>query len=603
MASHEDYPQAHGSDEPPGGPPANSAGLLGSAVPDASATAAGSAIDPPRGVRVSRPAETAAAESDPPGGSAVSPSRRRFLAGAAGTALSVPLLGFGHPQQGRGGSGSVGRGRTGGQPRLPDGLFALGVASGDPLPNGVVLWTRLAPAPLEGGGMPALPVPVRWEIAHDEEFRRIARRGVALASPRWAHSVHVDVRGLRPDRWYHYRFIVGDQVSPVGRTRTAPPPGRGDTLRFLFASCQNFRNGFWPAWAHAPNDDPDLLVFLGDYIYEADFGTAVREHNGPETQTLEDYRSRYGLYKGDPALQAIHATCPWVVTWDDHEVDDNYAGLVPQVPSEAAAFAARRAAAYQAWWEHQPVRTGPPRGPNLRIFRSLDWGRLARFHILDVRQHRSVQPCRNSEGDISLDLGGSCLERLAPERTMLGPEQERWLGRNLRRSHATWDVIASTVVLTSMPLAGAIFNRDQWDGYPAARTRLLDQIRAARVANALALSGDVHAFGVGELVDEGPDASPVATELVSGSISSEFPEELVDVAEELIGALPHVRHVVARRRGYVRCDLDREQLVARLQVAESVLTPDAPVATESTWTVTAGTPGAEPSGSLAAAAP
>ena len=376
-------------------------------------------------------------------------------------------------------------------------------------------------------------------------------------------------------------------------------------MRFLFASCQNWTHGFWPAWAHAPSDDPDLIVHLGDYIYEGGFGgvNAVRLHNSPEIRTLEEYRNRYGLSKGDPALQAAHAACPWVVTWDDHEVNNNYAGLHPQFPRDAPEFPARRAAAYQAWWEHQPVRAGPPDGPNLPIFRTLDWGRLARFHVLDTRQHRSLQPCRNTPGDLSLDIGVSCAERTDPERTMLGFEQEQWLGRNLERSHATWDVLASAVVMTSMPLAGTIFNRDQWDGYPAARTRLFDQIRQAGVPNAVAISGDVHAFGVGELVDEGPDPTPVGTELVSGSISSNFDEDLVDIAEGLISLLPHARHIDARQRGYVRCDLTHDQLLARLQVAESVLTPDAPVFTDSTWTVTAGNPVAESTTSTAGTEP
>jgi alkaline phosphatase D len=503
-------------------------------------------------------------------------SRRTFLRTALGAAASVPLVGLAAcaPPLPEG---------------LPDGLFALGVASGDPLPDGVVLWTRLAPVPLAGGGMPAVDVPVRWQVAHDEGFTRLAAEGTAVASPRWAHSVHVDVRGLRPGRWYHYRFLVGDEASPVARTRTTPRAAAREPVRFLFASCQNWRDGYWPAWAHAPQDDPDLVVHLGDYIYESGAvgGGSVRQHNSAEIRTLDEYRNRYGLYKGDPALQAIHATCPWVVTWDDHEVENNYAGLVPELVEEAAAFPARRAAAYQAWWEHQPVRLPPPTGPDLAIHRSVDWGRLARFHVLDTRQYRDDHPCGG------VDLGPSCPDRTAPGRTLLGAAQEAWLGASLASSPAVWDVLANQVVMTSMPLAGALYNLDQWDGYAASRTRLFDQLRAGQVANPVVITGDIHAAGVADVVDEAPGSTPVATELVGTSISSRFDPALADIAEQLIAALPHVRYANVRQRGYVRCDVTAGELVARFQMAESVLTPDAPVATASTWVVTAGTIGAE----------
>jgi alkaline phosphatase D len=506
-------------------------------------------------------------------------TRRRFLTGAGSTVLALPLVGATRP-------GHAGRPPRPG-PDLPDGLFSLGVASGDPIPGGVVLWTRLAPEPLAGGGMPPVDVPVRWEVASDERFRRVVRAGHATASPRWAHSVHVDVRHLRPDAWYFYRFRVGDQVSPVGRTRTAPARGRGDRLRFLFASCQNWQDGFWPAWAFAPQEDPDLVVHLGDYIYEGGANpAAVRQHNSAEITTLDAYRNRYGLYKGDPALQGIHAACPWVVTWDDHEVENNYAGLLPQVPAEAPGFAARRAAAYQAWWEHQPVRLPPPAGPDLRIYRTVDWGRLARFHVLDTRQYRSDQPCGSS------DIGTSCPARTAPERTLLGPDQEDWLGRSLRRSRATWDVLANQIVMTSMPLAGTIYNLDQWDGFAAARARVLDLLAAAHTDNPIVITGDIHAAGVGDLVGENADATPSTdvrgTELVGTSISSGFDPTLAEVAEQLISALPHVRWADTRHRGYVRCDADRDRLLASYQQVPTVLEPDAPVTTGRAWVVEAG---------------
>ena len=524
-------------------------------------------------------------------GSAAGLSRRRFLTGAAGTLVAVPLVGAGA------GKPRDARPRRPPKPPkpvpdLPDGLFSLGVASGDPVSDGVVLWTRLALDPLAGGGMPAIDVPVRWEVASDAHFRRVVRAGTITASPAWAHSVHVDVRHLQADAWYHYRFRVGDQVSPVGRTRTAPGRGRGDRLRFLFASCQNWQDGFWPTWAFAPQEDPDLVVHLGDYIYEGGANpSAARQHNSAEIMTLDAYRNRYGLYKGDPALQGIHAACPWVVTWDDHEVENNYAGLVPQVPAEAPTFAARRAAAYQAWWEHQPVRLPPPSGPDLRIYRNVDWGRLARFHVLDTRQYRSDQPCG------TVDVGPTCDARTVAERTLLGAEQEAWLGRSLRKSKATWDVLANQVVATAMPLAGTVYNLDQWDGYAAARSRLFDQLADGPTTNPVVITGDIHAAGVADLVDEDPDGTPSTevrgTELVGTSISSGFNPDLADVAKQLISALPHVRWADTRHRGYVRCDVDRHQLVARYQQVESVLQPDAPVTTGRTWAIEAGVLGAQ----------
>jgi alkaline phosphatase D len=525
---------------------------------------------------------TSAGDDRAGGRQARATTRRTFLTGALAAGATLPLVGWGRP------------GCAPHPPAppvaLPDGLFALGVASGDPLPHAVVLWTRLAPDPLGGGGMPDVDVPVRWELSSDERFRRDVKRGDVVASPRWGHSVHVDVGRLRPAAWYHYRFIVGDQVSPVGRTRTAPARGHHrDPLRFLFGSCQNWQHGYWPLWAHAPADDPDVVLHLGDYIYEGGISSnAVRPHNSPEITTLDGYRNRYGLYKGDPALQGIHAACPWIVTWDDHEVDNNYAALVAQAPPDVPDFAARRAVAYQAWWEHMPVRLAPPTGSALAIHRSFDWGKLARFHVVDTRQYRDPQPCSGS-------LGPTCADRTAPGRTLLGAEQDAWLGASFAGSRATWDVIANQVVMTSMPFAGSLYNPDQWDGYTAARTRVLDHMAAGGVENAVVLTGDIHAAGIADLVDENPDGTPSTvargTELVGGSISSRFDEALADVAEELILQLPHVRFADTHQRGYMVCDATATELVTRYQVVESTLVPDSPVSTAGTWTTVAGTPG------------
>jgi alkaline phosphatase D len=475
---------------------------------------------------------------------------------------------------------------------MPSGLFALGVASGEPKARRVVLWTRLAPEPLQGGGMPDVDIHVRWEVATDEAFADVVRWGDFRATPADAHSVHVDVEGLRPGRWYFYRFIVGDEVSPVARTRTAPrKKDEAATARFLIASCQNWQSGFWPLWNHAQDEDLDLVLHLGDYIYEGGASaTAVRQHNSSEIRDLAAYRNRYGLYKGDPAIQGAHAACPWIVTWDDHEVENNYADLVAENPAEVPDFAARRAAAYKAWWEHMPVRMAAPTGPDLRIHRRLDWGRLARFHVLDTRQYRDPQACTG-------DLGPTCPDRTAPNRTILGIEQEAFLGKSLLESQATWDVIANQVVMTSMPFAGTLYNADQWDGYVGARHRLLSQMSVAGTENAIVVTGDIHAAGAADLVDERPDGTPDTvvrgTELVGGSISSAFPADLADTAEILIRSLPHVKYADTHQRGYMVCDASMDQVVTRYRVVESALVPVSPISTAGTFTTIAGTPGVQ----------
>ena len=253
-------------------------------------------------------------------------SRRTFLAGSASFAAAALLS-------------THARGAVAAVPKFPAYPFSLGVASGDPLPDGVVLWTRLAPQPLEpAGGMPAEAVEVSWQIADDEAMTRIVQSGTATATPEWSHSVHVEVTGLRPERWYWYRFKVGTELSPTGRTRTAPPPDALPArLRFAFASCQHYETGLYTAYQHMAREDLDLIVHLGDYIYEgAAAADRIRRHPSGLCLTLDDYRLRYAQYKSDPALQAAHAMAPWIVTWDDHEVANNYAGdHVAKRPSRA----------------------------------------------------------------------------------------------------------------------------------------------------------------------------------------------------------------------------------------------------------------------------
>jgi alkaline phosphatase D len=331
------------------------------------------------------------------------------------------------------------------QPRFADNPFTLGVASGDPTPNGVMLWTRLAPRPLEPyGGMDGLRIMVEWELADDEAFTKIVQHGRATAAPELGFSVHVDVAGLAPDRWYFYRFRSGQAESTVGRTRTAPAPGTTAPLSFAFASCQNFEQGYYTAYEHMAREEVDTVVFLGDYIYESGPNHAnPRVHATGEPLALDGYRMRYAQYKSDVALQAMHARCPWMLITDDHEVDNNYAGLSGENDVESGEqMHARRAGAYQAWWEHQPVRV--PRANSwgdLVQMRRLDWGDLARFHLLDGRQYRSNQACDDGDRDVP------CGDWADPKRTMLGDAQEQWLSDGLRQSKHRWQVLANQVML------------------------------------------------------------------------------------------------------------------------------------------------------------
>ncbi|NBS95382.1 MAG: alkaline phosphatase, partial [Betaproteobacteria bacterium] len=271
-------------------------------------------------------------------------------------------------------------------------VFRLGVASGEPHPEGFTLWTRLMAT--ESEPLPA-EVPVQWEVAADEQFRQLVQRGEQIAHTSWAHSVHIDVRGLEASRPYWYRFTALGQQSGVGRTRTAPEPTTAESLHFVTANCQRWDQGHYAAWHQISREMPDLVLFLGDYIYEyGAVASRIRSHDGGRISTLAQYRARYAQYKSDPALQAAHAIAPWMVIWDDHEVENDYAGL--QGERLQRDFARQRAAAYQAYWENMPLpnamRPDVDRtGGALNLYRRREWGTLARLHFLDDRQYRDVQ--------------------------------------------------------------------------------------------------------------------------------------------------------------------------------------------------------------------
>ncbi|MCU0269186.1 MAG: alkaline phosphatase D family protein [Acidimicrobiales bacterium] len=518
-------------------------------------------------------------------------NRREFLALVAAGAVATACSDDGDTE---GGSGTTATAPTAPSttppPELATDPFTLGVASGDPLADSVILWTRLAPEPVTGGGMPDQDVDVVWEVATDESFSTIVATGVATAVPALAHSVHVDASGLDADTAYHYRFRVGTHTSPVGRTRTAPAPDSlpaSGRLRLGLASCQEYQNGYFTPYASAAGADLDLLAFLGDYIYE--YGTLqdVREHGTPEVLTLQDYRNRYALYKTDTDLQAAHAACPWVVIWDDHEVANNYAGAIDQFNGPTDAFLERRAAAYQAFYEHLPLRVEPPQGPNLALYRDLAWGSLARLFLLDTRQHRDDQAC-----GAPLDFG-TCAEVDDPSRTMLGAEQLAWLLDGIETSEQTWTVIASGTVFMPLPL-GPATNLDQWDGYPAERAVIVEALAAQPERNPVFVSGDIHAFAAGDVPRDpaDPAGASVAAEFVTTSITSEFGgETLAAIADEAMSAQPNVVFDDPRAHGYAVVELTPDGCTTVFEAVSTIESTDAEISTLATFTVEAGTPG------------
>jgi alkaline phosphatase D len=479
------------------------------------------------------------------------------------------------------------------QPRFLTNPFALGVASGYPRPDGMVLWTRLM------GEFAPGRIPVRWEVATDDAMRNVVASGVAEALPEWAHSVHVEPKGLEPERWYWYRFRAGDAASPVGRTRTAPAQGAEVArLRFAFASCQHYEQGFFGAYRPIVADAPDLVAFLGDYIYESSWGgNHVRKHDGRgQPYTLAEYRARHALYKSDPDLQACHAACPWIVTWDDHEVVNDYAGERAEGGRLNWPVLDRRTAAYRAYYEHMPLPARMrPAGSGMRIHTELDWGRLARFVVLDTRQYRSFQACRaaGTRGAPTVDIE-ECAELAEPSRSMLGDAQERWLEAALAASGGRWNLLAQQTPMAQFdqkPGPGRRAWTDGWDGYPMARKRLLDFIHAKRIQNPVVLGGDVHSFNVNELKADfdDPRAPVVASEFVGSSITSQaWPQERLNA---FLAENPHMKLVDSRYRGYVRVELQPGELRADLRAMASVSQPDADCSTLASFAVEDGRAG------------
>ena len=445
--------------------------------------------------------------------------------------------------------------------------FTLGVASGMPRADSVVIWTRLAPQPhAPGGGLPPQPFAVRWELAEDERFSAGVRRGEFVTTPERGHAVHVEVPGLASGRPWFYRFIASDAVSPVGRTRTAPAddatPGR---LRLALASCQHYEQGWYAAHAEIAERDLDLVLFVGDYIYESiNPRHRVREHEGPVPRSLAEYRARHATYKLDADLRAAHAAHPWVLTWDDHEVENDYAGDASPSGLDPAAFLRRRAAAYQAYFEHLPVSPSmAPRGASMRIHDRFRWGRLAELWTLDARQYRSVQACGGTGGRV---LSG-CDEVADPARSVLGTAQERWLAEGLAASQRPWKLLAQASQLSDSSIA------------------------ASGGGNTLVLGGDVHRHVAAQLRQrpDDPRSPVVAVEFVCSSVTSR------GLSETLMGAIrasnPDLLHARADERGYAWLELTPQAAHCDFRATPYPARSGATLHSQARFVVEAGRPG------------
>lgn len=484
--------------------------------------------------------------------------------------------------------------------------FSLGVASGWPSADSVVLWTRLM-------GLPAdHDEPVHWQVASTPTFDHPLAQGQALAPARLAHSVHVQVQGLPSKRWLYYRFSYAGRNSPVGRTRTLPAQGQpAQPLRLVWASCQRWDLGYFDAWRHVVADAPDLIVFVGDAIYEYPRAREPVRSGVPAgasgwARTLDDYRARYALYRSDPGLRAAHAAAPWVSMWDDHEVQNDYAGLHPGNGAGVDDFAARRAAAYQAYFEHMPLppqlfapdaQSGAPPA-ELRLYAAFSLGALGRLITLDTRQYRDAQACtpRGASGGGLVDVA-DCPSWNDPQRRLLGPVQAQWLRQQLQSGSAQaaasqgWTLLAQPTLLGQREFRHSqapLRRNDGWDGYPAARARLLAALQG--VPDVLVLGGDVHEFWVGRIPSqpEQPQSASLGVEFCAASIAAHGGGNAKRAHQ--LARNPHFIFADGASNGYGLIDLSAEQALVRLRVIDDARLARTRIATLATFRVQRGHP-------------
>jgi alkaline phosphatase D len=501
----------------------------------------------------------------------------RTLGAAAGTLVSIPLL----------------TRPSFAQLAFTDNPYTLGIAAGDPAPDGFVIWTRLAPRPFEiGFGMDTRPVEVDWEVASDDKFATIVQSGKAAASPLLAHTVHVEVGGLLPARPYWYRFRAGGVLSPIGKAKTAPAAGAAvSRVRFAISGCQSYEGGLYTAYKHLAAEDPDFVFCYGDYIYENGGRPAPpetpaalvnRRHLPGEIFSVDDYRRRYAQYKGDEHLQAAHAAAAWFPVWDDHETDNNWASEWDEGGNAPELFRFRRQAAVQAYYEHMPLRRSSlPNGAAMQIYRRQAFGNLIDLNLLDTRQYRSNQPCN--------DQSAGCTD-LTSAPQFLGTTQEAWLKKGLSGSKAKWNVLAQQVVMMDLDRAGGDDYRasiDSWAGYRTPRDRVLKHIGEAKIPNVIVLTGDEHVHYAGELHRDGrkPGKKPLGVEFTATSITSGGDgADQTDNDKVLLSINPQLKFV-NRQRGYMVCDVTPERWEASAMSLDKVSIADGKLSKRATLTV------------------
>lgn len=522
-------------------------------------------------------------------------SRRRLLQrfGLAATASCLPLLA---PQAGFA------------QPLFLEYPFRLGVAAGDPAPDGFVIWTRLCPRPLDSEahyGMPRQPVEVKWELARDRQMREIVQKGTAVAHPELGHSVHVELQGLEPARSYFYRFSAGRERSFVGHARTLPAPGaQVGKVRFGVAGCQHYEHGLYTAHAHLAKEELDFVYCYGDYIYEGrgsevypDWGTGeirsgVRLHQGDEIYSLDDYRRRYAQYKMDANLLRAHAAHAWFPVWDDHEIDNNWAADIDQDGTPPELFRLRRAAAAQAYYEMMPLRKASfPIGAALQLNRRARWGDLLELNFLDTRSHRSDQPCGDKWERYP------CAAVRDPQATMLGAQQERWLLDGLAASKARWNGLAQQVMVSDFSRDTQVerINLDSWAGYAIPRERLLGFIHERRLRNVVVLSGDEHQhYALDVKLKGGASDSPIVlTEFVGSSISSGGDgTDMGRGGQALWDRNPHCK-LYNGQRGYLVCEVRPDAWQTDCMVLDQISRPGGQLSRRARFLVEPGRPGAQ----------
>ena len=512
------------------------------------------------------------------------PTRRSLLRGAALWA-GATVAGLGPVK------------RAVGKTRFLNDPFQLGVASGDAVADGFVIWTRLAPDPFDPEALPPEAILVGWEVAADEAMKKIVAHGQVWARPDMAHSVHVDVRGLEPHRPYFYRFQCEGVVSRTGRALTMPTPRMAvDRMRFAFASCSHLEQGYFSAYRDMVKEDPAFIVHLGDYIYESSGGTTVRHHPGPEPRTLQDYRLYHAAYKLDPDLQAAHAHCPWFFTWDDHEVANDYSKNEAPTTLDPAAFMQRKLAAYKAYYEHMPLRPYATfNGNGMTLYRRVLFGDLAQFDITDARQYRDALPCQPPDWHAGrlLDIT-ECADYMNPSRTMLGKVQEKWLRDGFANAGTRWNVLAHSLMFSDFdqiqgPQRGVY--TDSWGGYPAARRQLLDMVKQRKVPNVITLAGDIHSFFISDVKDDPLDSSSAV--LMSEFVGTSITSESYNAANfaSWMAENPHIKFCDDTHRGYVMCDVNKDVWRADLRIAANVRQRETAFSTLKTFVVENGRPG------------